>query len=102
MNKDHFSSNAISHKELSYLLTKARKENLSIETYENHDIDPNKEFNEIIQEWTKISKKILLMLNKRDQISSKNRDSKTLIAFGAMSAHINMALQALKATELDQ
>ena len=42
------------------------------------------------------------MLNKKDQISTKNKDPKSLMAFGAMGAHINMAMQALKATEFDQ
>ena len=42
------------------------------------------------------------MLNKKDRVLTKNRNSKSLIAFGAMGAHINMALQALKATEFEQ
>ena len=36
------------------------------------------------------------------KVLNKNSDPKSLIAFGAMGAHINMALQALKATESDQ
>ena len=45
--------------------------------------------------------KILLILNKKDDVITKNIDSKSTMAFGAMGAHINMALQALKATEFD-
>ncbi len=102
MSNNQFSPNAISHKELNALLTKAKKEILSSETSGNHDIDKNQEFNDLIKEWANLSKNILLTLNKRDQISTKNRNSKTLIAFGAMGAHINMALQALNATEFNQ
>ena len=40
------------------------------------------------------------MLNKKEDLVTKNRNQKSLIAFGAMGAHINMALQALKASEL--
>tara|TARA_B100000945_G_C19962664_1_gene403788 strand:+ start:187 stop:495 length:309 start_codon:yes stop_codon:yes gene_type:complete len=102
LSNNQFSPNAISHKELNALLTKAKKEILSSETSGNHDIDKNQEFNDLIKEWANLSKNILLTLNKRDQISTKNRNSKTLIAFGAMGAHINMALQALNATEFNQ
>ena len=101
MNNNQYSPNAISHRELNALLNKAKKEILSIEASENHEINENQEFNDLISDWTKKSKKILLMLNKKDQILSKNRNSKSLMAFGAMGAHINMALQALKSTELD-
>ena len=82
-------------------MTKAKKEILSVETSKNHDFNQNQEFNDLIKDWVNISKKILLILNKRDQISTKNGNSKTLLAFGAMGAHINMALQALKATEFE-
>ena len=42
------------------------------------------------------------MLQEKEQVLTKNRNSKSLIAFGAMGAHINMALQALKATGSNQ
>ena len=102
LNSNHFSPNAISHKELNILLSKAKKEMLSSETYGSNEANKNQEFNDLITDWTTTSQKILLMLNKKDQVTSKNRNSKSLIAFGAMGAHINMALQALKATEFDR
>ena len=102
MNSNQFSPNAISHKELNSFLTKAKKEMLSIGTSENDEINKNKEFNDLITDWTQASKQILIMLNKKDQVPTKNRNSKSLIAFGAMGAHINMALQALKATGFEQ
>ena len=98
MNNNHSSPNAISHKELNSLLNKAKKEILSIETSDNYGINESQEFNDLITDWTTTSKKILLILNKKDQVSTNNRNPKSLIAFGAMGAHINMALQALKAT----
>ena len=42
------------------------------------------------------------MINKEPNVLTENRNSRSLIAYGAMGAHINMALQALKATESDQ
>ena len=62
----------------------------------------NQEFNDLIKTWTETSQKVLLMMNKEQQVFTENRNPKSLMAFGAMGAHINMALQALKATESDQ
>ncbi len=101
MNNNHSSPNAISHKELNSLLNKAKKEILSIETSDNYGINESQEFNDLITDWTTTSKKILVMLKRKDQFSRKDRDTKSLMAFGAMGAHINMALQALKATEFE-
>jgi len=42
------------------------------------------------------------MMNREQKILTKNRNPRSLMAYGAMGAHINMALQALKATESDQ
>ena len=102
MDKNQFLPNGISHKELNALLCKAKKEILSIENRSTIEINENQEFNSLISEWASISRKILVILNTKDHLSTKNRNSKSLIAFGAMGAHINMALQALKATEFDQ
>jgi hypothetical protein len=41
------------------------------------------------------------MLGKKEQVLTKNKNPKSIMAFGAMGAYINMALQALKATESD-
>tara|TARA_Y100001968_G_C18964524_1_gene529356 strand:+ start:185 stop:493 length:309 start_codon:yes stop_codon:yes gene_type:complete len=101
LNNNQFSPNAISHKELNFLLNKAKKDMLSIDSCENLKMDANQEFNDLITNWAETSQKILLMLNNKDQYLTKNKNPKSLIAFGAMGAHINMALQALKATECD-
>ena len=102
MNNNQFLQNAISHKQLKSLWIKAKKEKLSIDPSESLEINKDQEFNDLIKNWIEISQKVLLMLNKKDQVPAKNRNSKSLMAFGAMGAHINMALQALKATEFDQ
>ena len=78
-------------------MKKAKKEISAINTPDNLEIKQNQEFNDLITNWTETSQKILLMLNKKQQISTDN--PKSLMAYGAMGAHINMALQALKATE---
>ena len=102
MNNNQFSPNAISHKELNALLDKAKEEVSSSDNSENQETNENQEFNELIRHWTKTSQEILQVLNKKEQVSTKKRHPKSLIALGAMGAHINMALQALKATEFYQ
>ena len=102
MNNNQFSPNAITHKELTAFLNKAKKEISAIEPFENNEIDETQEFKDLIKEWKITSKKILLMLNKNDQLLTKNINPQSLMAFGAMSTHINMAFQALKCTEYDQ
>ena len=102
MNNNQFSPDAISHKDLNSLLIKAKKEMLSIETSENYNVNEDQKFNDLIADWTITSQKILQILNKKDQALTKSRNPKSLMAFGAMGAHINMALHALKATEFDQ
>ena len=101
LNNNQFSQNAISHKELNDFLIKAKKDISSINTSENNQIKGHQEFNDLIKTWTEASQKILLMMNKEQKVLTENRSPKSLMAFGAMGAHINMALQALKATESD-
>ncbi|WP_413678464.1 MATH domain-containing protein [Prochlorococcus sp. MIT 0916] len=83
-------------------MIKAKKDISSINTSENNQIKENQDFNDLIKTWTETSRKILLMMNKEQQVLAENRDPKSLMAFGAMGAHINMALQALKASESNQ
>ena len=94
--------NAISHKELKEFLIKAKKEINSNDSLNNTNFETKQEFNELVKTWTETSQKILLIMNKKEQIFTDNKNSKSLMAFGAMGAHITMALQALKATESDK
>ena len=102
MNNNQFSQNAISHRELNDFLIKAKRDISSINTSENKQIKENQEFNNLIKTWTETSQKILRMMNSEQKILTENRNPRSLMAYGAMGAHINMALQALKATESDQ
>ena len=80
---------------------KAKKDISSINASENNQFKENQEFNNLIKSWTETSQKILQIMNNEETVLTKNRDPKSLMAFGAMGAHINMALNALKATEFD-
>ena len=102
LNNNQSSPNAISHKELNDFLIKAQKDISSSDSYEDNKTKEDQDFNDLIKNWTETSQKILLMMNKKEGLITKNKNSKSLIAFGAMGAHINMALQALKATGSSQ
>ena len=102
MKNNQFSQNAISHKELNDFLIKAKKDIFSINTSEKKQIKETQEFNDLLKAWTETSKKILLIMNKKEKVFTNKRNPKSLMALGAMGAHINMALQALKATETEQ
>ena len=101
MDNNQFPQNAISHKELNNFLIKARKDISSKTPPEKKNIKGEHEFYDLVKDWTETSQKILLMLNKNEQIFPDNKNPKSVMAFGAMGAHINMALQALKATGSD-
>ena len=102
MDQNQFPDNAISHKELKAFLIKAKKDISSNSSSEKNQIKENKQFNDLVKTWTETSQEILLMMNKEHKFLTENKNPKALLALGAMGAHINMALQALKATESDQ
>ncbi len=101
MNNNQFSHNAISHKKLNDFLINAKKDITSSDSTQHNKFNEEQDFNDLIKNWTEASQKILLMMNKEEKVFTKNRNAKSLMAFGAMGAHINMALQALKAAESD-
>ena len=49
LNNNHFSKNAISHKDLKKLLNKAKKETLAIQNSENNEFDKNQELNSLLK-----------------------------------------------------
>ena len=102
MNNNQFSQNAISHKELNDFLINAKKDITSILHPEQNKIKEEQDFDDLIKNWAETSHKILLMMDKKEKFFTKDKNPKSLMAFGAMGAHINMALQALKGTGSDQ
>ncbi len=101
MNNNQFSQNAISHKELNDFLIKAKKDITFNDASEQNKTKDQRDFNDLIKDWAQTSQRILLMMNKKEKVFTKNIDPQSLMAYGAMGAHINMALQALKATGSD-
>lgn len=102
LNQNHFSKNSISHKELNAFLLKAKKDISLNNSPENNKSKEEQDFNDLIKNWSITSQKLLLIMNSKEKVFTNNKDPKSLMAFGAMGAHINMALQALKATGSNQ
>ncbi len=102
MKNKKFLKNAISHKDLNAFLIKAKKDINTQDSCSNNIINEKQEFDYLVENWIESSQKILQMMNKKDKIFSNNINPKSIMAFGAMGAHIKMALQALKSTESDQ
>ncbi len=93
--------NSISHKELNKLLKKASKENPPLKAQKDSEITEKEVFNQLLSSWSDKSKQLLSMIKKKEDIVNKDRKSESIMALGAMSAHLNMALQAMKIIELD-
>ena len=88
---------AISHKKLTYLMLNAQKDlNASDDTI-NTDSLEKQEFDELINNWERVTKDVIKTITKRNKKLLKDKSSNSLIALGAMEVHLNMALQALNA-----
>ena len=95
MNENYNLPPSISHKKLSLLMLKAKKENLSSNDY---DISENKELDEFLNsldEFEKASKEIINKIANKNKSLFKTKSSNSIMAIGAMEAHLNMALQAV-------
>ena len=82
-------------------MIKAKKEILPNEESANSKNIEDQKFSDLIKDWEKTSKNILLMMKKKGKDSQNKDNPKSLLALGAMGAHIDMALQALKANDFD-
>ncbi len=92
---------SISHKKLKKLFSHAKKD-----FNENADNNiPSTEEKERLEKllftWSSASKELLKALREESSSLSEFKGPNSLLALGAMEAHINMALQALKASGKD-
>ena len=92
---------ALSHKQLSKLLTKAKKD-VAKETVNLENNEASDKFKELATQWSKVSKKLLSDLDSKKNYLIKGKGPNSLMALGAMEVHLNMAIQALKASEQEE
>ena len=92
---------AISHKKLTYLMLNAQKDLKASDDKINTDSLEKQEFEELINNWEKVTKDVIKTFTKRNKNLLQDKSSNSLIALGAMEVHLNMALQALNAFKKD-
>jgi len=93
--------NSISHKKLNSFIRTACKDSVFERSTDNELSNHQIEFNELTTSWSKLSKKILFHLSQSKNNLAEGKSPTSLMALGAMEVHINMAIQALKASEID-
>ncbi len=87
---------AISHKELSSLLTNAQRDKFSFIGEEEIMEIEQQEFTELLENWEENTKNIISKISSKDQTLLDKKSKNSVMALGAMEVHLNMALQALK------
>ena len=92
---------SISHKKLRKLISYAKKDlNGTADDY-NPSIEGKERVEKLLFTWATASKELLEALRVENSSLSELKGANSLLALGAMEAHINMALQALKASGKD-
>tara|TARA_Y100001978_G_scaffold191531_1_gene195727 strand:- start:175 stop:486 length:312 start_codon:yes stop_codon:yes gene_type:complete len=86
---------AISYKKLSLLMLKAKKDNLiSSDNLKNENTELE-EFLKSLEDFEKASKEIINKISHKNEKFLSAKSSNSIMALGAMEAHLNMALQAI-------
>ena len=90
---------SVSHKKLSKFLSHAQKEvhNAFETNYES--LNEQENIHILLANWKSVSKELLENLKNSEEYLNNNKKSKSILALGAMEAHIKMAIQALIASE---
>ena len=99
-----YSSNppeSISHKTLNSLLSKARKQPINVQEKSSVFSEEQKEFEELINEWQNLSQELLKKLSNKHDCFTEKRTSQSLMALGALEAHLKMAIHAKQASDLN-
>ncbi len=100
---DNFTSlpSAISHKKLNALLVKAQK-GVSTEDLQLKSSSAEKnDFDQLLLNWSSLSKDLMKILNKKESYVVEERNAKSIMALGALEAHLHLAIKALEAAEPD-
>ena len=92
---------AISHKKLTYLMLNAQKDLNASDDQINIESSEKQEFDELINNWEKVTTDVIKIISKRNKNLLKDKSSNSLIALGAMEVHLNIALQALNSFKKD-
>ena len=92
---------SISHKKLKKLFSHAMKDLAGTASDCSPSTVEKERLEKLLFTWATASKELLEALREEKSSLSEIKGANSLLALGAMEAHINMALQALKASGKD-
>ena len=93
---------SISHKQLTQLLgVAAHPKAISAHKKTSLFSQKQKDFQELLLNWSILSKELLIELNEKNDYLAEGKSPKSLMALGALQAHLNIALQAQKASDAE-
>tara|TARA_B100000700_G_C14505307_1_gene606020 strand:- start:138 stop:488 length:351 start_codon:yes stop_codon:yes gene_type:complete len=90
---------SISHKKLNEMLVSAYKES---NEFTNGISLEKEEFKKLVHNWTQCSKEVIHSLSNNKETLGEGKEANSLMALGAMEVHITLALQALKASKIEE
>ena len=90
---------SISYKRLKALLANASKVSRESIEKQNSFSEDEVTFNEIITSWLSLSNQLMKSINENKDKLALTKPASSLMALGAMEAHLKLAIQALKASE---
>ncbi len=93
---------SISYKQLNVLLSAAKKEANHDTSHLLEQSNEEEDLKDLLHNWACLSEDLLRTLKKISSSKLLNKNPKSLMALGALQAHLNMALQAKEASEKNQ
>ncbi len=90
---------SISHKQLNSLLGSAPKKPVTGHSRETLFDQKQEAFETLLSNWTKVSKELIFELNNKNDYVIEGRNPQSLMALGALEAHLNIAIQAKQASD---
>ena len=102
MNDSNPLPDSISHKKLNSLLISSQKEQLHSNSSKYFFQEEKDAFQQRLMKWSTLSQELLIELNKKNEYIIEGRSPKSLMALGAFEAHLNMAINAHKASDIEK
>ena len=90
---------AVSHKELNSLLKNARKDEHQPPNTSSLHSKEKEDFEHLLSNWSSLSEDLIKAISKKKDSLFNNKGSNSLLALGALDAHLKMAIQAHRAYE---
>jgi len=95
--------NEISHRDLNTLFLAAIKELKETNINNEEGLNTKQaEFQTLLSDWSKLSKKLLTLIKEKDPFILDNLSQKQAMALGGLEVHLALSLQAKLAVDVDE